>query len=69
MQFKKHFNFRGGEFGNYESASDRVTNIERSYDAFCALAETLNISVKDYLLMDVSLLHMGHVVEVEKMPH
>lgn len=44
---QKTFNFRGGEFGNYESASDRVTNIERSYDALCALAETLNISVKD----------------------
>lgn len=41
------FNFRGGEFGNYENVKDRTKNVTFSYDAFCALAETLNISVKD----------------------
>ena len=44
---QKTFNFRGGEFGNYETIKDRTKNIEFSYDAFCVLAETLNISVKD----------------------
>ncbi|MGN0496924.1 MAG: LPD1 domain-containing protein [Lachnospiraceae bacterium] len=44
------FQFRGGEFGNWESDNDRQTNLNMSYDALKDLAKALEIEDADISL-------------------
>lgn len=44
------FQFRGGEFGNWENDNDRQTNLNMSYDALKDLAKALGIEEKDISL-------------------
>ncbi len=45
--FLNAFKIRGGEFGNYTNDKDRQTNLNMAYEAFCDLAEALEISRED----------------------
>lgn len=45
--FMKCFGIRGGEFGNWTNDHDRQTNLNMAFDAFCDMAEALNISRRD----------------------
>ena len=44
------FGFKGGEFGNWETQSERQENLNMSFDALKDLAAALNISDKDISL-------------------
>lgn len=44
------YNFRGGEFGNWESDNDRQANLNMSYDALRDLAKALGILEEDISL-------------------
>ena len=45
--FLNAFKIRGGEFGNYTNDKDRQANLNMAYEAFCDLAEALEISRED----------------------
>ena len=45
--FMECFGIRGGEFGNWTNDHDRQTNLNMAFDAFCDMAEALNISRRD----------------------
>mgnify|MGYP000276054180 FL=1 len=38
---------RGGEFGNWTNDHDRQVNLNMAFDAFCDMADALNISRRD----------------------
>ncbi len=48
--FLDEFAIRGGEFGNWLTEQERQANLNMAYEAFCDLAEALNISRKDISL-------------------
>lgn len=45
--FMKCFGIRGGEFGNWTNDHDRQVNLNMAFDAFCDMADALNISRRD----------------------
>lgn len=45
--FMKCFGIRGGEFGNWTNDHDRQVNLNMVFDAFCDMADALNISRRD----------------------
>lgn len=45
--FLSAFKIRGGEFGNYTNDKDRQANLNMAYEAFCDLADALEISRED----------------------
>lgn len=45
--FMKCFGIRGGEFGNWTNDHDRQVNLNIAFDAFCDMADALNISRRD----------------------
>ena len=45
--FMKCFGIRGGEFGNWTNDNDRQVNLNMAFDAFCDMADALNISRRD----------------------
>ncbi|WP_026883522.1 LPD1 domain-containing protein [Clostridium akagii] len=45
-EFMRMFNFRGGEFGNWNTQSDRQQNLNLAYDSLLDLAKQLKISPK-----------------------
>lgn len=45
--FMKCFGIRGGEFGNWANDHDRQVNLNMAFDAFCDMADALNISRRD----------------------
>lgn len=45
--FLNAFKIRGGEFGNYTNDKDRQANLNMAYEAFCDLADALEISRED----------------------
>ena len=48
--FLRDFGIKGGEFGNWLSENDRTTSLNYGYDAFCDLADALNIDLTDISL-------------------
>lgn len=48
--FIHDFGIKGGEFGNWLSELDRTTSLNYGYDAFCDLADALNIEKSDIAL-------------------
>lgn len=52
--FLKAFHIRGGEFGNYTNDKDRQSNLNMAFDAFCDLADALQISREDIGLTGLS---------------
>ena len=47
QQYLDEFGFRGGEFGNWMSESDRQASLDYGYDALSDLADVLGISKED----------------------
>lgn len=45
--FMKCFGIRGGEFGNWTNDHDRQVDLNMAFDAFCDMADALNISRRD----------------------
>jgi hypothetical protein len=45
--FLRDFGIKGGEFGNWLSETDRVESLNYAYDAFCDLADALDIELTD----------------------
>ena len=50
QDFIDEFAIRGGEFGNWLSEKDKQTNLNMAYEAFCDIAEALDIDRKDISL-------------------
>lgn len=50
QDFIDEFAIRGGEFGNWLSEKDKQTNLNMAYEAFCDIAEALDIDRKDVSL-------------------
>lgn len=48
--FLRDFGIKGGEFGNWLSEADRTTSLNYGYDAFCDLADALDIELTDISL-------------------
>lgn len=44
--FQKAFNFRGGQFGNWNTGKDGQTSLNHAYDAFHDLADALGLPAK-----------------------
>ena len=45
--WQKELNFRGVQFGNWETQADRSKSMNVFYDAFCDMAEALNCKLSD----------------------
>ena len=48
--FQKAFNFRGGEFGNWQSGKDGVTSLNHAYDALHDLSDAIGLPPKSVSL-------------------
>lgn len=53
------FKIRGGEFGNYTNDKDRQANLNMAYEAFCDLADALEISREDIGLVGLETGALG----------
>ena len=45
--YLKYFNFKGGQFGNWVSDSERQKNLNMAFYAFCDLADVLGLKLAD----------------------
>ena len=57
--FLNAFKIRGGEFGNYTNDKDRQANLNMAYEAFCDLADALEISREDIGLVGLETGALG----------
>lgn len=48
--FQKAFQFRGGEFGNWQSVKDGITSLNHAYDALHDLSDALGLPAKSVAL-------------------
>lgn len=67
--FIKHFGFRGVEFGNWLNNNERQEVLNKGYDAFCDLADVLDIEHKQISLNGTLAIGFGSRGRGQSMAH